>query len=301
MDRDAVADLFVQYAQERNGILTLDWKDVACLLKGIGEDPRDETVRMLFKVADEDGNGVIDVDEFFENAGVFLGDSPARMIIVVGGPGSGKGLLSERLQRECNVIHLSSGNLLRSEVEEGTALGMQVKEIIRRGELVSSAIMVALMKKRMREHPGKRILLDGFPRSPENAHDLVTICGKPEMALHLVCDDTILMERIMNRGAAANAAGETARSDDNFHTALERIRTYHRYHDKTLEWLREQHVPIVNLDCEGTPDQVWSQLVTIGKLMRPVVKTTTDLIKPKESPQELDWSSDPGRTSSLPF
>lgn len=104
----------------------------------------------------------------------------------------------------------------------------------------------------------------------------------------------------MKRGADANAAGGAVRSDDNFHTALERIRTYHRYHDKTIEWLREQHVPIVNLDCEGTPDQVWSQLETIGKLMRPVVKTTTDLIKPREPDPELDWSSNPGRTP-LPF
>jgi adenylate kinase len=300
MDRDAVADLFVQYAKERNGQLTLDWQDVACLLKGIGEEPKSNTVRMMFKVADMDGNGFIDVDEFFEHAGVFLGDSPARIIIVVGGPGSGKGLLSERLEKECSVIHLSSGELLRSEVQKGTALGMQVQEIINKGELVSSAIMVALMKKRMQEHPGKRILLDGFPRSIENARDLVTLCGKPELALHLVCDDTILMERIMSRGAVATAAGEEVRSDDNFQTALGRIRTYHKYHDRTIEWLREQHVPIVNLDCEGTPDQVWNQLVTIGKLMRPVVKTTTDLIKGSDPANERDWSSDPGRTSS-PF
>ncbi|GKY97032.1 hypothetical protein MPSEU_000661900 [Mayamaea pseudoterrestris] len=299
MDRDAVADLFLQYAKERNGELTLDWQDVACLLKGIGEEPRSETVQMLFKVADRDGNGVIDVDEFFEHAGVFLGDSPARIIIMVGGPGSGKGLLSKRLEKECNVVHLSSGELLRSEVEMGTTLGMHVRELIKKGELVSSALMVALMKKRMQQHPGKRILLDGFPRSLQNAYDLVTLCGKPELALHLVCDDTVLMERIMSRGAKATASGVGVRTDDNFHTALERIRTYHKYHAKTLEWLREQHVPIVNLDCEGSPDQVWSQLMTIGRLMRPVVKSSTEWIKGMDGYNETDWSSDPGRISSF--
>ena len=118
------------------------------------------------------------------------------------------------------------------------------------------------------------------------------------MALHLVCDDTILMERIMSRGAQASASGGAARADDNFHTALGRIRTYHKYHDKTLEWLREQHVPIVNLDCEGTPDQVWNQLLTIGKLMRPVVKSSSTRVKTNEELPDDDWSSDPGRISA---
>lgn len=80
------------------------------------------------------------------------------------GPGSGKGLLCDRLVKECGVVHLSSGDLLRQEVEAGTRLGQEVKEIMRSGGLVSSAIMVALMQKRMKDHPGKRLLLDGFPR-----------------------------------------------------------------------------------------------------------------------------------------
>jgi adenylate kinase len=193
------------------------------------------------------------------------------------------------------VVHLSSGDLLRGEVDEGTPLGTQVKNIIARGELVSSAVMVALMKKRMKDHPGKRVLLDGVPRSIENAHDLMAFCGKPELALHLVCDDTVLMERIMSRGAASAASGEGVRADDNFTTALERIRTYHKFHDKTIEWLREQHVPIVNLDCEGPPESVWQQLSSIGKLMRPAVKLPSELLG-KKDPEE-DWSSDPNRTA----
>ena len=142
-------------------------------------------------------------------ADMFLGDNPARIILIVGGPGSGKGLLSKRLMAECNVVHLSSGDLLRQEVALQTNLGRTVREIMSRGELVSSAIMVALMKKRMKDHPGKRVLLDGFPRSIENAHDLVTLCGQPELALHLNCDDTILMERIMGRGASSDTTPTT--------------------------------------------------------------------------------------------
>jgi adenylate kinase len=272
-DREAVADLFAQYAQTYDGTKCLNCDDIRSLLRGIGEVPADATVSKLFAVADGDGNGLIDMEEFFEHADMFLGDNPARIILIVGGPGSGKGLLSKRLTAECNVIHLSSGDLLRQEVASQTNLGRTVRDIMSRGELVSSAIMVALMKKRMKDHPGKRVLLDGFPRSIENAHDLMTLCGKPELALHLNCDDTILMERIMGRGASSGSTPQhVRREDDNFQAALQRLRTFHKYHHSTMEWLSEQHVPIINLDCTGTAESVWQQLLAIGRLMRPAVK-----------------------------
>ena len=185
--REVAADLFHQYAQVRDdGVASLDVNDVGNLLREIGEIATPENIQRLFAVADADSNGVIDREEFLEHYDYILGGNPARIILVVGGPGSGKGVLSERLQQRCGVVHLSSGDLLRTEVARGSALGRQVRDIMARGELVSSAIMVALMKRRLRDHPGKRVLLDGFPRSLENAHDLVALCGKPELALHLV-------------------------------------------------------------------------------------------------------------------
>jgi len=280
-DKAALADLFSQYAKKRDGKWTLSAHDVSELLEGIGRgpsvcsdnqvelkdcgSPTSPLIEKLFTIADKNGDGLISMRSFLANADLFLNRNPAGIILAVGGPGSGKGLLSDRLQAECNVVHLSSGKLLRDEVKRGSELGKQVSSIMARGELVSSAIMVALIKQVMKSHaPGKRVLLDGFPRSLENAHDLVTLCGRPQLALHLVCDDTVLMERIMRR--------QENRADDNFETALERIRTYHKYHNQTMEWLRLQHVPIVNLDCGGSPESVWQQLVAIGKLMRPVVK-----------------------------
>lgn len=64
----------------------------------------------------------------------------------------------------------------------------------------------------------------------------------------------------------------TQRADDNISTGLQRLRTFHKYHKPTMDWLREQHVPIVNLDCTGTPEIVWDQLLAVGRLMRPVAK-----------------------------
>lgn len=111
----------------------------------------------------------------------------------------------------------------------------------------------------------------------------------------LDCDDCILIERILARGK------NSGRADDNIHTALQRIRTYHKYHvsanfecdqafsisftsilcsrwssqpkskQLTLDFLRDEHVPIVNLDCAATPDGVWEQLRAVGRLMRKAV------------------------------
>lgn len=264
--QDAILDLIHTYGKIRDGTLSLDWHDVQDMLIGIGEEPTDKVVKMLFEVADADQNGTISTEEFLNHHETFLGGRPARILLVVGGPGSGKGVLCERLAKECGVVHLSSGELLRDEIHQGTELGKHVEEIVKNGELVSSAIMVTLMQKRMKEHPGKRILLDGFPRSQENAKDLVTLCGKPELALHLSCDDTVLLERIMKRGES----GE--RPDDNFQTGIQRIRNYHKYHNLTLDFLREEHVPVVYLDCSTTPDGVWNQLRSIGRLMRSTVR-----------------------------
>lgn len=211
-----------------------------------------------------------------------LGEKPAGIVLVVGGPGSGKGLLCDRLAAECGAIHLSSGNLLRDEVASGTPLGKECADIMARGELVSSAVITALVRRRMRSSSKRRVLLDGFPRSLENAHDFVRLCGKPEVALHLECDDTVLMERIIKRAKQSSQDSGSVRMDDNIETALKRLRTYHKYHQPTIDWLREQGVPIVNLDCSGTPGSVWKQLVAIGRLMRPVVAYKNDVRKAKQ-------------------
>lgn len=187
----------------------------------------------------------------------------------MGGPGSGKGVLCARLAQDCNCVHLSSGELLREEVTRATPLGKEVADNIARGELVSSSVITALIRRKMRKFPGRRVLLDGFPRSLENAIDFSHQMGKPELALHLVCDDTIMMERILKRSREDPGPG---RSDDTIDTALKRLRTYRQSHGPTLEWLREDHVPVINLDCSGSPESVWEQLCAIGRLMRPAVK-----------------------------
>jgi len=276
-DRHALVDLFRKHASPETP-RSLDRQALGFVLKAVGETPDEETLEKIFQDADLDGNGAIDLEEFLTRSDEILGSVPAGMVLVVGGPGSGKGVLSKRLVEECGVVHISSGDLLREEVIRDTPLGREVREIMVRGDLVSSAVIVTLMRRKMRlpENAGKRVLLDGFPRSPQNATDLVELCGQPELALHLQCDDTVLIERILKRKdeAGDDDSNKKVRDDDNIRTALKRLRNYHNYLHVTVEWLRENRVPVVNLDCDCPPDQVWEQLLAIGRLMRPA--TTID-------------------------
>lgn len=154
---------------------------------------------------------------------------------------------------------------LREEVRANTPLGQQAAEIMARGDLVPSSMIVAMLRRKLRGKGARRLLLDGFPRSAENAEGFAAECGRPELALHLVCPDELMIERILKR------ADLEGRADDNLETARRRIQVYHESGAPTLQWLRENRVPIIELDASGTPEDVWSQLLVVGRLMRPAV------------------------------
>lgn len=284
----ALSDLFFQFAKTDNLVDSdgpyLNLKRIKLLLESVGERPDESTLETLFDEINVSRDGKLRLHCFLNAADRILGQSPARIVLVVGGPGSGKGALCERLEKECGIIHLSCGEMLREEVEANTPLGREVKEIMERGELVSSATVTALMRRRMRSFPGRRVLLDGFPRSLENARDFVELCGPPELALHLDCEDTVLLERILARGGMTareaklaeeesdDDAKKAVRADDNVHTAIQRLKNYHKHHRSTMDWLKKIKVPIVEIDCSGSKEEVWQQLMAIGRLMRPAVK-----------------------------
>ena len=311
----ALSDLFLQFAKTDNLVDSdgpyLDINRIKLLLESVGERPDKSTLETLFDEINVSKDGKLRLHCFLNAADRILGESPARIVLVVGGPGSGKGALCERLVKECGIIHLSCGEMLREEVEANTPLGREVKEIMERGELVSSATVTALMRRRMRSFPGRRVLLDGFPRSLENARDFVELCGPPELALHLDCEDTVLLERILARGGMSAREAKLAqeegtggevdeakavRADDNVHTAIQRLKNYHKHHQSTMDWLKKIKVPIVEIDCSGSKEEVWQQLMAIGRLMRPAVKlptaaapTSSTSNGDKSAPEDMQW------------
>ena len=112
----AIVDLFSAFAVRGQGEPELDADGLQKVLAAVGEHPAPETLSRIFTEADTDRSGTIDLAEFLAASDRILGQSPARTILVVGGPGSGKGLLCERLVRECATSHVSCGEMLREEV-----------------------------------------------------------------------------------------------------------------------------------------------------------------------------------------
>ena len=145
----AVMDLFSDFAGDvdDDGKQVLGLDGMKNLLDSVGERPSEDDLAALFEAADADGNGTVDLDEFLHAADAFLGTHPARCCLVVGGPGSGKGVLCDRLVAECNVAHVSSGDMLREEVAAGTPLGKECAAIMERGDLVPSSTITTLLRR----------------------------------------------------------------------------------------------------------------------------------------------------------
>eukprot|EP01122_Echinamoeba_exundans_P008678 TRINITY_DN291_c0_g1_i1.p1 TRINITY_DN291_c0_g1~~TRINITY_DN291_c0_g1_i1.p1 ORF type:complete len:180 (+),score=20.97 TRINITY_DN291_c0_g1_i1:22-561(+) len=122
-------------------------------------------------------------------------------MIIFGPPGSGKGTQTEKIERDYGLISASTGNVLRQAIADGTPLGLQVKEILARGDLVSDPIMLRLVQDLVqKKFKGHDWILDGFPRTMIQAAGLDSILaqeGQPlNLALMLDVPDDIIVDRI---------------------------------------------------------------------------------------------------------
>ena len=170
---------------------------------------------------------------------------------------SGKGTLCEKLVEHAHLPHYSSGEMLRHEIASGSPLAKSIEQTMKRGELVSSSTIIALIKKQLRRFPGSLIALDGFPRNKSNYLDFDEILGTPEFAIVVDVPDDEMISRIMKR------AETSGRADDNLETAKLRLNTFHEQTEPTLEQLKLNNVPIYRLDGTQTPDEIWNELTQI--------------------------------------
>lgn len=114
--------------------------------------------------------------------------------LIMGPPGSGKGTVSERIVNTFSVTHLSSGDVLRSQIKEGTEVGLKAKEIVEKGELVPDEIMIELILNKMKELGEGSWLLDGFPRTVVQAEKL-----SEKQELDIVINLDVPFETIIDR------------------------------------------------------------------------------------------------------
>ncbi|MGZ3899593.1 MAG: adenylate kinase [Bacteroidia bacterium] len=152
-------------------------------------------------------------------------------LVLFGPPGAGKGTQSENLINKYGLVHLSTGDILRSEIANGTALGRKAKEVMDRGELVSDDIVIGMIESKLDQFPhAKGFIFDGFPRTTAQAialDDLLQRKGTGISAmLALEVDDEELTTRLLKRGK------ESGRPDDANEDVIRR--RIHEYNIKTL-------------------------------------------------------------------
>lgn len=180
-------------------------------------------------------------------------------LVLLGAPGSGKGTQAARLKEHLQVPHISTGDLLRAEVAAGSKLGLEAKEVMARGELVSDAILLGMLEDRFsRPDTARGFILDGYPRNLAQADaldGLLQRIGQPmDYAVQLEVPTELLVERIAGR---AQAEG---RADDSPESVRTRLRVYDQQTAPVIEFYRA-HGQLTVIDGVGSLDEVFTRVV----------------------------------------
>ena len=180
-------------------------------------------------------------------------------LVLLGAPGSGKGTQAARLKDYLQVPHVSTGDLLRGEVRAGSRLGLEAKEVMARGELVSDAILLGMLESRFSQpDTAGGFILDGYPRNLAQADALDALLrriGQPmDYAVQLEVPSEMIVERIAGR---AKAEG---RADDSPESVRTRLRVYDQQTAPVIEFYR-QHGQLTVVDGVGSLDEVFTRIV----------------------------------------
>ncbi len=190
---------------------------------------------------------------------------PKVIGLIFGPPGSGKGTQAARVEKEFGMSHLSTGEILRSEVAHGSAVGKEAARIMAAGDLVPDDLIDRIVESRLsRIDPTSNVLLDGFPRTTEQAKALDRMLAprNVDFVVSLDVPEGALIDRLLHRAAVEG------RADDTRDAIMERMREYHHRTAAVLDHYRGRGLPVLEVDGVGDMDAVFDRVrQAIKKLM----------------------------------
>ena len=155
-----------------------------------------------------------------------------KHLLFLGAPGAGKGTQAELLSKTNSYMHLSTGGLLRKEIEMNSPLGSQVKDIINRGELVSDELVLKIVRQNL-DKVNRGWILDGFPRNLSQANSLnavlIEINQPLEVVFYLDIPEEVLIRRLLLRG----------RKDDTEKTIRTRVAIYKKTTEPLIKYYKD--------------------------------------------------------------
>jgi adenylate kinase len=201
-------------------------------------------------------------------------------IVLLGAPGAGKGTHCKRIVGQYDVLHLSSGDILRRERAEGTDLGQKAQGYMDAGTLVPDDLIVKMMSKAVKVAPASGYVLDGFPRTVKQAKALDQSLASTEAGIDVVInldvDDAVVVERITGRRSCPecgavyhvknmpprqegvcdhDGAALVQRPDDTAEVVKNRLTTYYEQTQPVVDYYKAQRT-VHDVDANGDPDAV---------------------------------------------
>ncbi|MCS7233632.1 MAG: adenylate kinase [Synergistetes bacterium] len=205
-------------------------------------------------------------------------------LVLLGPPGAGKGTLAFMLMRDYNLLHISTGDMLREAVSKGTELGKKANEYMRKGLLVPDEIIIEMIKEKLLETHKNGLIFDGFPRTINQAKALdillEEINEKLKAVILLKISKKVILERLTNRRVCSKCGalyhlkhsppklenkcdicgGELyQREDDKEETILRRISVYKDQTEPLIEYYKEKGL-LIEIDAEPHLEKVYAEL-----------------------------------------
>jgi adenylate kinase len=183
-------------------------------------------------------------------------------IVLFGAPGAGKGTQAEKLVQKYGLVHLSTGDMLRSEIARGTERGKQAQQLIDKGNFVPDSMVVEMIEEKIGQNKAaKGFIFDGFPRTIPQAEMLDRMLAEHGLPIHIMitldAPEDLLVERLLNRGKVSGRA-----DDQNEGVVRDRIAVYHEKTEPLIDYYKAQgkHAPTNGV---GSINEIFGHLTEI--------------------------------------